>query len=49
MEDELEFYRAIKRRLLGKDYEDMKLHSSFRKLRHHLDQMIVQLEKLLEN
>jgi hypothetical protein len=46
--DELRMYESIKKELLGHDYNDIKMQSSYRKLRHHLDQMILHLQKLVD-
>lgn len=46
--EELEIYEEIKLKLLNHDYIDIKMQSSYRKLRHHLDQMILRLEKLAD-
>lgn len=46
--EQLETYKMIKKELIGMDYEDISLQSSYRKLRHHLDQIIVKIEKVVE-
>ena len=46
IENELELYQGIKDSLWKLDYSDIRIQSSFRKLRHHLDQMILHLGKL---
>ena len=45
-EEQLKMYNDFKDCVYGRDYRDIKLQSNFRKLRHHLDQIIMQLESL---
>lgn len=44
-EEQLKMYKDFKSCLMHLDYEDVKLQSSYRKLRHHLDMLIVMLEE----
>jgi len=46
IEPEIDRYKSIKGLLFGVDYEEIGLQSSFRKMRHHIDRMILQLEEL---
>lgn len=46
LEEQIELYTMIKFQVFGQDYKDPKLQASYRKLRHHLDQMILRMESL---
>lgn len=48
-DEQLKMYKDFKACLMHLDYESVEMQSSFRKLRHHLDQIIVQLEKDVQN
>jgi hypothetical protein len=47
VERTLVYYKELKQDLMYKDYDDFELQSSYRKIRHHLDRMILRLEALL--
>ncbi len=46
--EQVEYFKGVKEKLHVEkvDYLDISMQSSYRKLRHHLDQLIVKLDKL---